>query len=811
MHGMLADLRYALRTFRRAPGFYFVAMAILATGIGSSVAIFSFGDGILVRPLPYRDPDRLVMLTAYSTLPPFDSNGSLSYHDYLQFKAHNRSFSDLAVTFRTGWSRVILNGATEPVTIQGAFVSPNLFSMFGRQPLIGRSFTEDENRRAERVVVIGEGLAAQRFGSAQQAIGQDVILGHDRWRVLGVMPADFRVPFLDTELWAPVLSHPDWSSTEETNPLELPRWDVMARLKPGVSRAAAQAEVDSIDRGLRAALPEFHQDRLRVVPLREHFTGKLRKPLWLLAGAVAFLLCIACANVANLLLARASHREREMAIRTALGAGRSRILRQLITESVLLSGAGGGLGMVAAFWLVPLLKALSPANTPLLNSVGMDARALMFAFLVSMAVGVLLGIAPVLSRAHQQANESLKAGGRTATEGRRSKRFKGALVAAEFAIAMVLLTGAGLLIRSLITVLSIDPGFQTDRILTIQIGLPDATAGQATQFYREACARMRTLPGVEAAGGISNLFFLDETRTHALRQVEGHPPEPKSAWTPLVWAQVTGDYFEAMGIPLRQGRFFNDRDDRSALPVAIVNETLARRYWPHEDAVGKRLKGFDPRGAHDDWLTVVGVVADTRSGGLERKPMSQIYEVQAQRGDAMGSLVVRARGSAGLAASLRTLLRSLNPGVMISSISSMGQLLDRQEMPRRFETWLISLFSSLALGLAGFGVFAVMHFSVAARRNEIGVRVALGANRIDITRLVLGDGARLAVCGILVGALAAAWASHLLTGMLYEIPAGDPMTIVAAALVLLLCALLGTFLPARAASRVDPITALREE
>ncbi len=813
MNGMLTDVRYALRTFHRSPGFYSLVVLILALGIASSVAMFSLVDGILLRPLPYRDPQRLVTLTSYAADSRFDSNGSLSYNDFRQFQAKARSFSDLAITFRTGWSRVTLNGGTEPVTTQGAFVSPNLFQMFGRSPLLGRTFTSEENFHAERVVVISQGLWAQRFGSSPQAIGKDLVIGRDRWKVIGVMPSDFQVPFLDTQLWAPLLSHPEWNDPEEANPLERARWDVMARLAPGVSLAAAQGEVNSIGIGLKAALPESHSDSVRVVPLREHFTGDVRKPLLILLGAVAFLLSIACANVANLLLARASQREREIAIRTALGAGRARIVRQLMVESLAFSCAGGILGVVAAFTLVPLLKAFSPASTPLLDSVDLNERGLLFASLLSVSVGLALGIVPAWQSASRKTNEALKAAERNATEPRRSRRFKSILVGAEFAVAMVLLTGAGLLIRSFVAVLSVNPGFHAERVLTVQIGLSGSTPPQqATQFYQDAFQRMETLPGVQAAGGISNLFFLNQTRTHALRQVEGHAPEPKSAWTPLVWAQISGDYFQAMGIPLLYGRFFNSSDRANSPLVAIINETLARRYWPHENPIGKRLKGFDPRGQHDDWLTVVGVVRDTRSGGLEKAPFAQIYEAQAQSGEPIGNLVIRTAGNpATMAASVRMLLRHVKGNAVISSITTMEQLLERQEVQRRFQTWLVTLFSSFALVLAAFGVFAIMHYSVAARRNEIGIRMALGAYPGDITRLVLSSGTRLALGGILVGAVAAMWFTRAIAGMLYNVGPGDPVSFAAAALLLLTVALLGSYLPALAASHVDPISALRQE
>ena len=810
---LLADIRYAFRALRRQGVFYSLVISILALGIALSVAVFSLVDSILIRPLPYRDPQRLVTLTSYGNKPPFASNGSLSYNDFLQLRAKAHSFSAMAITFRTGWSRVTLNAETDPLPIQGAFVSPNLFEMSGRSPLLGRTFTDEENGRAERLVVISKGLWIRRFGSSPEVIGQDVVIGRDRWKVIGVMASDFQIPFLDTELWAPVLSHPDWHDTEETNPLERQRWDVMARLKPRVTLAAAQREVDSIERGLKTALPEFHTDDVKVVPLREHFTGEAERPLLVLFAAVSFLLLIACANVANLLLARASQRKREFAIRTALGAGRARIIRQLITESTAFSCAGGVLGVALAFSLVPLLKTLAPPNTPLLDSVTMNERGLLLALLLSLTVGIVLGIAPAWQAVHRRTNDSLKAGERNSTESRTNRQFKNLLIAAEFGIAMVLLTGAGLFIRSFVAVLSVNPGFHAERVLTVQMALPGKTpAPKATQFYREASERIAALPGVQSVGGISNLFFLNETRTHALREVEGHAPEPTSAWTPLVWAQISGAYFQAMGIPVLQGRVFQDSDRSTSPPVAIINETLAKRYWPHENSVGKRLRGFDPRGQHDNWLTVVGVVRDTRSGGLERNPFSQIYEPQSQRGDQIGNLVVRTSVEPQeLAASLRTLLRGLNHSVAISSIATMEQLLESQEMQRRFQTWLITVFSGLGLALATFGVFAVMHYSVAARRNEIGIRMAVGANSRDITRLILSNGTRLATSGIFAGAVMAMWLTRAIAGMLYNVSPLDPISLSVSAISLFIVALIGSFLPARAAAHVDPTSAMRQE
>jgi predicted permease len=814
MNGLYVDLRYALRSYRQAPAFFSLVIGILSLGIGISVSVFSLVDGVLVRPLPYPDPHRLVALTTYAPRPPFDSNGSVSYIDFEQFRNKNHSFSDIAVTYRTGWSRITLTGSLEPIGVQGAFVSPNLFAMFGRSPILGRTFTEEENRRTERVIVISQALWAERFGSSPQVLGQDLEIGHVLWRVIGVMPADFQVPFLDTQVWLPVLSHPGWNETEDANPRERPFWDVFARLKPGVSLASAQAEVNSLWTGLRSDSPELHTNDLRVVPLREHFTGKVQTPLFILFCAVAFLLLIACANVANLLLARAAQREHEIAVRAALGAGQGRIFRQLFTEALSFSCIAGVIGTVVAVLFVPLLKSLAPADTPLLHTVQLDERGLLFALGLSVTLGFLLAIAPASRVSRSIVAASLGVSARGSTETRRGRQSKNILVVAEFALAMVLLTGAGLLIRSFVAVLDVDLGFRPEHVLTVQIGLPGSTpAAQTVQFYRDIMQRISALPGVRAVGGAGNLFFLDEQRNHALRLVEGHPSEPKSAWKPLVWTQVAGDYFRAMEIPLVRGRLFNDNDRPDSPPVVIVNQSLARRYWPGEDPIGKRLKGFDKRGLHDDWLTVVGVVKDTRSGGLEKAPFSQIYELQAQRStEQLGNLVIRtAADPAQLGAAVRMLIHRTNGDVTVPAITTMEALIDQQTTDRRFQTWLISVFSAAALILAALGIFALMHYSVAARTSEIGLRMAIGANPGDIARLVVESSTRLAITGIIVGGLAALWSAKIISGLLYGVKWYDPLSLGGAALLLLAVALLASYVPGYRASHIDPMTALRQE
>ncbi len=808
MNDFFSDVRHSFSGFRRAPLFFLLMIGILALGIAVSVSLFSLVDGVLLRPLPYRNPQQLVAVTTYAPKPPFDSNGSISYRDFEYLKAHSRSFSDMAVTFRTGWSRMTLTGSGEPEPIQGAYVSPNLFAMFGRSPILGRTFSETENRRAERVIVISQNLWVNRFGSSPEVLGKSLEIGHTQWRIIGVMPADFRVPFLDTQIWAPVLSHPEWNSNEESYPPERPRWDSMARLRPGVSITTAQAEINALDHNLQKALPEFHPNPIQLVPLREHFTGSVRKPLLTLFAAVGFLFLIGCGNVTNLLLVRQTRRESELAIRAALGAGRGRLLRQLITESVVLSSTGGVFGALGAAAFVPLLVAMSPPDIPMLGNVAMNTRAVALAVGLSVVSGILIGAISSWRIAGGPKSELLSASSRNASGGVRSSRLKYILVAGEFAMTCVLLTASSLLIRSMVSVLQVDLGFRTEHILTVQMGIPEANS---VRFYREIQQSIAAIPGVQAVGGVSNLFFLDETRTHALKQVEGRPPEPRTAWKPLVWAQITGDYFRTLGIPLLRGRFFDDRDRRDSAPVVIVNETLARRYWPGEDPIGKRIKGFDPRGKHDDWLTVVGLVRDTRSGGLERAPFSQIYEVQAQRGEPLGNLVIRTAGDPmQLAASVRALIHRLSPEATVSSIRTMDQLVGLQEVQRRFQTFLIASFSVLSLALAALGIFAVMHYSVAARTHEIGIRVAVGADRRDILSLIVGSGMRVALAGTAVGLIGASWATSALASALFEVKPGDPISFAAGGLILLSVALVASYFPARRATRVDPVLALHQ-
>jgi predicted permease len=816
------DLRHGARILRKNPGFTVLAVLILGLGIGASGAVFSVLHAVLLRPLPYRNPKQLTMLWVTDSRPHnfAVTDGSTSYRDFLEWRRQAHVFEDLAIFYKRGWSVVTLTGE-EPEKVQGAFVSANFFALMGVQPFLGHAFTEGDLQRRERVVVLSHGLWQSRFGGSPEAVGSDIYIDGKPWGVVGVMPPQFRFPFLagnwenhvegEVQLWVPLTTNP----SDESFPSDpSARFQVVARLSPTVTLRAAQAEMNTIAARLAVQYPDSDKTLgVKVRLLSEYISGEMHRPLMLLSLCVLLVLLIACANLATLFLARGVTRARELAVRAAIGATRWRVIQQLLTESVLLAIIGGGVGVLLAGPAVHMIVGLSPISVPRLDETRIDPAVLIFSFLLALLCGLGFGLAPARRFSASDPHELLKTGQQITASS--TFRMQGLLVAAQFALSLVLLASAGLLIRSFVEVLAIDPGFQSDHILTIRVQFtnPDATPpARMADYYQRAWERLREIPGVQAVGTAGNIFFLEENQNHALRQVEGHPPEPVGSWTPLVWTQISGDYFRALAIPLLEGRYFTPQDGPGSPPVAIINQTLAKRYWPGEDPIGKRLKGFDPRGRNDDWVTVVGLVADMRSHGLERAPMAEIYEVQAQRGEATPNLVVRTSSDPmQLAPTIRSILRSLDKGVILSSITSMQDVLREQTAARRFQAWLMGLFSALVVLLAAVGVYGVVHYFVTQRIPEIGVRMAFGASDKDIVSMFMRRAMRFAGAGLAVGLVLALWSGLLIKRMLFGVTNSDPVSFLGALWLLVLVALCATYFPACRASRIDPMVALRYE
>ena len=791
---MRQDLRYAIRTLLKNRGFTLIAVLTLALGIGANTAIFSVVNAVLLRPLPYKEPGRLFFLTTDRQ----DSKAPTSLENFEAWKARSSVFEDMAIFYRnTGWSRVTLTGTEDPEQVSGGFVSANLFPLLGVAPRIGRVFTAEEESRREQVVILSDALWKRRFGASSGAIGREVEINGASFQVIGVMPATFQFPARETQFWAPITTNRYWLDRPAWDNLHgsgfFLRWNVIARLKLGVDPRRAQSEMTAIAKSLEQETPQMNQGLgAWLSPVRVELNPSARVGLLLLMGAVSFVLLIACSNVANLMLARGARREREMAIRTALGAGRTRLVRQLLTESSLLGILSGGVGLLLALFGAKALIAFGPRDIPRLEQAGIDAGMLGFTLLLSVCAAMLFGLIPAWKTSTP--NQSMKPAG--------SKRVRSLLVIFEFALSVILLTGAGLLIRSFLAIESVDPGFRPEHVVTMRVVTPRAN------FYDQLLERIRALPGVVAAGGINGLFESPDSQNFALRAVEGHEAEPKRRWSPLTWTGIGGDYLQAMGARLLRGRFFNQRDSADSPLVAIIDESLARRYWPGEDPIGKRFKGFDKRGKNDDWITVIGVVQDMRRQGLENQSASHIFYKETMTPD----LVVRtAADPSQLAAALRTTVRTLDKTAVIQSISTLQQQLSDQLSPRRFQTGLLTLFSAIALVLASVGIYGFMHYSVAQRTKEIGIRMALGARTSRILSMVLHEGLSLAVIGLCIGLLGSYWLTSTLRTFLYGITATDPFTLSIVSSLLVLVALLATFVPAWTASRVDPLIALRTE
>ncbi len=816
LDSLFQDIRYAFRMLRKNPGFTTVAVLSLALGIGANTAIFSVIEAVLLRPLAYEDPKRLVLLADLQD----PKDGALLFRDIASFKSLSRCFTNIAAYYRdSGFSTVNLTAGGEPESVQGAFVSGNFFDVMGVAPALGRTFTLEEERRRERVVVLSHGLWMRRFGGSRSVIGKALQIDGANVQIVGVMPATFQFPAPDQQLWVPLTINRYWDDPALTANIDpnhtryfYERWQAIGRLSPAVTVVQAQSEIDTVFRRTHVEPGENRMPGITLLPLRTNVSGNTQRALVVLLCAVSFVLLISCSNVANLMLARGTTRKREMALRAALGAGRGRLLRQLLTESIVIALFAGVVGLLLAYLGVRTLVAFAPSNIPRLEEAGIDRGALAFTLVISILAAVICGLFPAWKVSCYRPGESLCAGARSGSAS--LTRARAALVSAEFALAVVLLAGAGLLVRSFLAVEATDPGFTPERLLTMNIMLPSGTPRLRNALYDAVLERVRILPGVQAAGEVDALFELGGVGNLGLRAIEGRPPEPKSEWTPLSWSWVRGDYFQAMGVPLLRGRYFTAQDGPQAPLVAIVDENMARRYWPGRDPIGKRFKGQDPRGHNDDWISVIGVVRDMRRGGLERNPIPHVFEPygQALDGDKTGDLLVRTtRDPLAVASVLRETIRALSNTAVLSKVSTMDEQLSDQISPRRFQTWLLGLFSVIAMALAAVGIFGVMHYSVAQRTHEIGIRAALGAQPRGVLRLVLGQAARLAFWGIAIGTGAALALTRFMASLLFGIGPADPATFIAIPMLLLIVALLASYLPARRAMRVDPMVALRYE
>ena len=793
---VLQDLRYGARSLRLNPGVTVVVLLSVAIASGASTAIFSVVHSVLLRSLPYRDPDRITVLWATDKL-----NGSLenttSVSNFEAWKKRTRTLESLA-SYREADAIFTVEGV--PGWIEYAWVYGDFFDLMGRRPVLGRTFSSND-LDTHKVVLSGR-LWRTQFGGSMEIIGRTVELSGIDFQVIGVMPEDFAFPSEETLLWAQAAALPNWQARR--NDRDGGFGPIIARLRDGVSLGQARAEADLINQELKAEYQTDNADRgVRLVPLAAQIQGKtVPFMLAILSGAVLLVLLIACANAANLLLARGAVRRQEIAVRSALGAGKGRIVRQLVTESMMLSCLAGALGLPVAALSIRALIAIAPHRIARLGEAHIDAPVLIFGFCLSIATGLLFGLAPSIRISQNVSN-------RQQTSRIGSRGMSRAFVVAQVGLAVVLLTGAGLLIRSFVAVQSVDPGFLTSRVLAATLRFDNSLPrDRRAALYREAMSRIDRLSGVRAVGAISTMFFLGDEAKFGLRAVEGHPLESREQWTSMKWATVSGDYFQALGVPIVRGRFFTDQDTKDTAPVVIINETMAHRYWPGGDPIGKGIKGFDPRGRNDEWVRVIGVVKDMHSGGLERSPIAQIYEAQAQSLDETENLIVRTDATVGV---LRDTIRSLDHTAVLTEVTTLGERLQEQNAPRRFQTQLLSLFAALAMGLAGAGIFAMMHYTVAQRTKEIGIRMAIGASRAKVVLMILQEGLLLVGLGVGIGLAGSLAVSRSIRSLLFEVGPGDPITLSAVSILLAGIGLFACFIPARRATQIDPVIALRSD
>lgn len=809
MQTLWQDLRFGVRLLLKQPGFTMIAVLSLALGIGANTALFSVVNAVLLRPLPFHEPERLAMIWEDATSIGFPQD-TPAPGNYADWKAQSQAFADIAARDNRSFN---LTGDGEPEKVQAYGITANFFPLLGAKPALGRNFSAEEDQPgANRVAIISHSLWQSRYGGDPSILNRDILLNDESYTVIGVMPANFQFGANYIRLWTPIAFTPEELARRGTHYL-----NVVGRLKPGVTLEQADAEIKAIMKRIGERFPEqAGQLGATVVSLHEQVAGKMRNSLWLLLGAVGMVLLIACANISGLLLARVAARQREIAVRSALGAGRWRIVRQLLTESIMLAGVGGVLGALLASWSFAALKQLVPSEMVASTTLEMDARVLGFALLVSLVAGILFGLIPALQVSRLDLNATLKQATGRSGIGHGQRRLRQAFVVGEIAMALVLLVGAGLLIQTLSRLHGQYDDLRAESLLTVRTILPEnkyQEHARRVAFYDQALERVQALPGVVSAG-YSTTVPLEWAGGANGITIEGRPIASNSNWN-ANHRQISAAYHQTMGIALRSGRYFTEQDTGETQPVAIINETMARQYWPNESAVGKRFKNGTPNSQHP-WLEIVGVVADVRQMGVDKPTKAEMYfpyrQIRSHPFFAPRDLVIRTTVEpTSLVAAVREAVHAVDPNQPLSNIRTLDAVFAEHTQTRQMGMLLLTAFAALALLLAMLGIYGVLSYFVTQHTQEIGVRLALGADGKTIFRMVLKRGLTLVGIGVAIGLAASFGLTRFLQSLLFEVSAVDPKTYAAVAAMLFVISVLACALPARRAMNVDPMVALRCE